>query len=100
MLQEIYKTTINFEELENWRDPERDDIPVTGFIGFYKAVGIFDKAMEYKKEHPEFEFAPVVNIFCNFNTQKAIKNFIERMWKIYSLKIDGDNHITWAAFTP
>lgn len=95
MLQEIFKTTINFDELENWRDPERDDIPVTSFIGFYKAIGIFEKAQEYKKDHPDFEPIPIINIFCNTNTHKAITKFIERMWKIYSLKIDGDNHVVW-----
>lgn len=95
MVQEILKVKIDFDELAKWRDKDRDDIPVNGFISIYKALGIIDAAHNYKKDHPEFEVIPVENIFCNLSTHRRLKAFIEEMWSVYSLDIDGDNHVFW-----
>ena len=95
MIKVIYKTKIDFNALEAWRDKDRDDIPPTGFIAVYKALGIAEKAFEYQKEHPEFEVIPLDNIFCNTMTHRLLKKFIEEIWSTYSLDIDDDNHVFW-----
>ena len=37
-----YRITLDFEAISNWRDEERDDLPVHGMVSFYKAAGIID----------------------------------------------------------
>ena len=95
MIQEILKIKIDFDALEQWRDADRDDIPVTNFIGLYKALGIVKAANDYKQDHPDFEVIPLDNIFCNTMTHRLLKKFIEDIWATYSLDIDEDNHVFW-----
>lgn len=95
MFKEIYKTKIDFDALAEWRDKDRDDIPVSGFIGLYKALGIIQAANDYKKEHEDFEVIPLDNIFCNLSTHQRLKHFIENNWSVYSLDIDADDHVFW-----
>lgn len=91
----IYKTKVDTDELGKWRDPERDDIPPTSFIAIYKALGIVDAITEYKKDHPDLEVVPVLNVQCNTLTHSVLKKFLENIWAIYSLDIDADNHVFW-----
>lgn len=95
MIQILYLTKIDFNELEAWRDTERDDIPPTNFIAIYRALGIVDQILEYKKDHPDFEPIPLDNIACNTSTLRRLKSFLEEMWSTYSLNIDADEHIFW-----
>lgn len=95
MIKEIYKIKIDFDALEKWRDKDRDDIPPTSFIAIYKALGLVEKAVEYQKDHPEFEVIPLDNIFCNTSTHRRLKSFLEEIWATYSLDIDKDDHVYW-----
>ena len=95
MIEVIYKTKIDFDALDKWRDSSRGDIPPVSCIGIYKALGIVEKAIEYKEKHPEFEVVPLDNIFCNLSTHKRIREFLKEIWRTYSLKLDADNHIYW-----
>ena len=96
MMTEIFKVKIDFKALDKWRDKDRDDLPITGYISLYKALGIVDAAHKYKdNDHPDFEVIPLDNIFCNLDTHKKIKNFIEHNWQVFSINIDADEHITW-----
>lgn len=95
MIQEILKVKIDFKKLEKWRDPDLDDIPVASFIGLYKALGIEDALVEYVKDHPDFQVAPLDNIVCNLETHKRLKRFIEENWQVYSIEIDRDCHVFW-----
>ena len=45
-----YRITLNFEAIDNWRDSERDDLPVHGMVSFYKAAGVIDFFKEHKEE--------------------------------------------------
>ena len=75
MIQEIFKVTIDFDKLLKWRDKDRDDIPVCGFIALYKALGIVEAAQNYKKDHPDFEVIPLDNIFfpgSEFRNSKSL----------------------------
>ena len=95
MIQEILKVKIDFKALEKWKDAERDDFPVASFISLYRALGIEDALESYVKEHPDFQVIPVINIVCNLNTHKRLKNFIEKNWQVYSIDIDRDFHVFW-----
>ena len=50
---EIFKVEINFDELEKWRDSTKDDLPVVGYMSFYRAIGLLDAAEKYAKELTE-----------------------------------------------
>ena len=95
MFKEIYRMTIDFDALEKWRDKDHDDTPPTSFISIYKALGIIEKALDYQKEHPDFEVIPLDNIYCNAATHQRLKKFLENIWATYSLDIDEDNHVFW-----
>ena len=51
MRKVLFKTKIDFEALEAWRDEERDNIPPIGFLSVYKALGIVTEIDKYCKEH-------------------------------------------------
>lgn len=95
MIQEILKIKIDFDALEKWRDADRDDLPIVGFVSLYKALGIVQAANDYKKDHPDFEVIPLDNIFCNLSTHRRLKSFIENNWQVFSIDIDRDYHVFW-----
>lgn len=92
--RDIAKFKINLAELEDWRDNEKDGLPIRGFVSFYKATGITD-AVVSAIANEGVDIVPYDNIVCNFFTLQAIKNFIKNQWKIYSIDIDQDNHVFW-----
>lgn len=92
--RDIQLFKVNLEELENWRDNTPEGLPICGFISFYRAIGIEAKVKEIK-ELENRDIVPFDNILCNYFTLQAIKNFIKRQWKIYSIDIDQDNHVFW-----
>ena len=92
---EIFKTEIDFDALEKWTDSEKDDLPVVGYMSFYRAIGLLDAAKKYAKEHPDFYLYHLDNILCNFMTNRRIKHFIESNWSVYDIDIDADNHTFW-----
>lgn len=93
----IFKTKIDFKELAKYRDPNKDDLPVIGFISLYRAIGLLDAAEKYKAEHPDFfiDITNKSNIVCNFSTQRRLQTFIEDIWKTYSIDIDANEHVFW-----
>ena len=95
MRKVLFKTKIDFEALEAWRDEERDNIPPIGFLSVYKALGIVTEIDKYCKEHEDFKVMPDVNIFCNLSTHRRLKKFLEDIWSTYSLKITADNTVAW-----
>ena len=95
MEKELLRIKVDFDKLLDWKDPERDDLPIISYMSFYRATGILDAVVNYKKEDPECEFAAAVNIVCNTITNRRIRSFIEEIWSVYSLDIDNDNHVFW-----
>jgi len=90
---DIVKLKFNLEELEDYIEKE-SGLPIHGFISFYRAIGL----EKYIKEYVDKSGNQVIafdNIFCNFQTLEAIKTFIKYQWRIYSIDIDGDNHVFW-----
>ena len=95
MEKEIYRTKIDFDALEAWRDEEHDNIPPIGFLSVYKALGIVAEVDKHTKEDPDFKVVPATNIFCNLSTHRRLKRFLEDIWSTYSLKIESDNTVVW-----
>lgn len=95
MFKEVFKTTIDFKALSKWRLKEKDDIPPVSFLHIYAAIGLADFLTEYKKDHPDVEVVPLDHIHCNTNTHIHLKKFLEDIWSTYSLKLNGDNDVTW-----
>ena len=91
----IFKTKIDFKALEQYRDANNDDLPITGFISIYRAIGLLDALIAYRKDHPDFQLCPLDHIFCNISTNKRLKALIEDNWSTFSLDIDSDNHVYW-----
>ena len=94
----IFKTKIDFKALEKYRDHDKDDLPIIGFISLYRAIGLLDAAQKYKEnEDPDFfiDITNKSNIACNLATQKLLKSFIENNWSIYSIDIDANEHVFW-----
>ena len=87
-----YRITLDFEAISNWRDEERDDLPVHGMVSFYKAAGIIDFFREHKEEFGE-NFAPLDVMDCSHYTQQHIRNFIQEQWEVYSLSLLDHNKV-------
>jgi len=96
LFEEKVRATIDldFDELEDWRKEDADDIPICSMISFYRACGMTDFIEKYKAEEGK-NIVPLDNLACNFKTLQKIKDFIETMWSEYSLDIDQDNHVFW-----
>lgn len=91
---DIVKLTFDLEELENYRDVEKDNLPIRSFISFYKAIGLEKYLQDYRSKTDK-QIVSFDNIVCNFPTLESIKEFIKNQWKIYSIDIDADNHVFW-----
>ena len=91
----IFDKTVNFADLEEWTDPEKDDLPILSYVGFYRAIGLIDAAKEYVKTHPDYYLYHLDSIYCNFFTHKAIKKLIKDNWCYYDVDIDANNHTFW-----
>lgn len=87
--------TFNFDlnQLKDYIDSE-SGLPIYSFISFYRAIGLLPYITKYKDETGK-SVVCFDNILCNFNTLCDIKDFIKNQWQIYSLDIDGDNHVFW-----
>ncbi len=92
--EDIYQTTLDFEKLSSWMDPVTN-LPVRGFLSLYEACGLVSKIKEYSASHEDLQFVSIDNIVCNFTTLQAIRNFLAKQWGVYSIDIDGDNHVFW-----
>lgn len=93
--EEITTIKLDFDQLEEWRNQDLDDLPICGFLSLYKACGLMPYIEEYvnSKEH-----GPIVaadNLTCNFYTLQRLKNFITNNWQVYSLDIKEDNNVIW-----
>ena len=89
-----YRIALDFEAIDNWRDSERDDLPVHGMVSFYKAAGVIDFFKEHKEEFGE-NFAPLDVMDCSYYTQQHIRKFIQDQWEIYSLSLLDHNKVEW-----
>ena len=89
-----YRITLDFDAIDNWRDSERDDLPVHGMVSFYKAAGVIDFFKEHKEEFGE-NFAPLDVMDCSYYTQQHIRKFIQDQWQIYSLSLLDHNKVEW-----
>lgn len=92
---EIFRTEIDFSKLDEWRDSTKDDLPVCGYMSFYRAIGLLDAAKKYNETHPDFYLYHLDSILCNYMTNKAIRRFIEKNWSIYDIDIKEDNNVFW-----
>lgn len=90
---DVIKVKIDFEKLDNWRSEK--DLPVCGFLSLYEALGLTPHIKEYADGQGGVKIAPLNNILCNFYTIQHLRNYIKGNWEIYSLDIDGDNHVFW-----
>ena len=90
---DVVKLQFNLEELEDYIE-EDTGLPIHSFISFYRAIGLEGYIQNYVNVSGN-QIAPFDNILCNFQTIDAIKEFIKNQWKIYSIDIDGDNHVFW-----
>lgn len=86
---------LDFDELQEYRLSDRDELPIVGLLSFYKAIGLMDIASEYKNEYPDFVFIPLDNFKCNFNTLRKIRDFIENNWATFDITITEDNGPRW-----
>ena len=68
-------------------------MPAYGVIAFYKASGVYDAIQELNPEGKQF--APGDILACNYTTHKKIKNFLEKIWSIFSLRYCADVGVTW-----
>lgn len=94
---DIVKIKFNFDDIDKWRrnsDKEDEDFPVCSFLSFYEACGLEEYFKKYNEETGK-QIIAFDNLFCNFYTLQAIKNYIKKQWQIYSLDIDGDLHVFW-----
>jgi len=91
---DVVKLTFDLSELEDYKDPEKDNLPIYSYVSFYKAIGLLKYLEEYKEQSGK-QIAALDNLACNFNTLINLKNFIKNQWKIYSIDIDADNHVFW-----
>lgn len=91
--EELASVKIDLEALRGWRKPGSDDLPITGFLSLYEALGLEKAIKEYCDGGRQI--AAIENLACNFYTMRALKRFIEEQWQIYSLDIDGDSHVFW-----
>ena len=89
MFKEIKRFKLDFEALSKWRDSTRDDIPVNGFISFYKACGILEAANEYKKDHPKTPFAENVNLALNATLSRTINTSLTTLVTMLAIAIWG-----------
>lgn len=92
---ELGRVTLNFEELENWRNTEADDIPICSFLSLYKACGLEPILEKYFEENDQKQIVALDNLACNFNTLNKCKQLIEDNWACYSINIEKDNSVFW-----
>lgn len=95
---EIVSFVLDFDELEEWRDPENEDLPVHGMISFYKACGLIDHLQENKDKFGD-QIVAIDTISCNFYTQQRIKKFIAERWEVFSLSLLDNNKVIWNTST-
>lgn len=93
--RDIISIKINFDEVDNWRKPGSDDLPVYSFLSFYSAIGLDPYIKEYCESEEGRQIVALDNILCNFNTLKRIKEYVQKQWKIYSLDINSDYNVVW-----
>ncbi len=93
--EELASAKIDLEALRAWRKPGSDDLPITGFLSLYEALGLEEAIRKHCAGGGQI--VAIENLACNFYTMRALKRFIEEQWQIYSLDIDGDNHVFWDA---
>ena len=93
---EVERFELDFDMLEQWRNPDFDDLPICGFISLYRAIGVLDRIREYNDTHDkDKQFVPLDNLACNFYTLQRMRNLILDNWSCYSLDIDSDRHVFW-----
>ena len=92
---ELGRVTLNFEELEAWRNTEADDIPICSFLSLYKACGLEPILEKYFEENNQKQIVALDNLACNFNTLNRCKQLIEDNWACYSINIEKDNSVFW-----
>lgn len=92
---ELCALGLDFDALQNWRDAEHDNIPISGYLAFYKACGLMPYIKENFSEDEANQVCPVNNILCNFTTMKKIKNFIINNWETFNIDLLGDEQIVW-----
>lgn len=92
---ELARVQINWGDLDKWIKPNSDDLPVYSFLSIYEACGLQPIFQKYYDENNNKQIIAADNLMCNFYTLQAMKNYIERNWQVYSLDINGDNHVFW-----
>lgn len=92
--KDIVKININFNELEDYREVENNNLPIHSFISLYRAIGLEKYIQEYVESTGK-QIVAFDNLVCNFSTLENLKTFIKNQWKIYSIDIDADNHVFW-----
>ena len=91
----LEKITLDFDKLAEWRQEDKDDIPICSVLSLYKASGITDAIQSYRIAHFDEPVFPIVNLCCNFYTLQRIRNFVTNNWQIYSLDIAADEEVKW-----
>ena len=96
MERDIVKINLDFDAISAWRNTKNDDIPACSFLSVYEASGLEPYFKEYCESKGEgFQLVAINNILCNFYTLQRLKRFIEEIWQVYSLTIDGDGQVHW-----
>lgn len=92
MDQELFRTKLNFKELQDYRTPDDNQLPIRGLVDFYRACGLMD-AIE--KLGLTEQIIPIQAFYCNFVTLQKIRYLIKNNWETFNLEIIDNNVTQW-----
>lgn len=84
---------LDFEKLRAWRSPDDKELPILGFIDFYRACGVLDEITPIMKEKGR-QICPVEIFFCAPETLIKIRNLIHDTWAKFNIEYK-DGKIQW-----